>query len=80
MITATDVVLALSNSGETAEIVTILPIIKRLKVPLIAMTGNALKSTLAQAAIGLYQRQRGTGSLPARPGADRQHHGGTGHG
>ena len=49
MITATDVVLALSNSGETAEIVTILPIIKRLKVPLIAMTGNAL-STLSQAA------------------------------
>ena len=40
MITATDVVLALSNSGETAEIITILPIIKRLNVPLIAMTGN----------------------------------------
>ena len=40
MITAGDVVLALSNSGETAEIITILPIIKRLGVPLISMTGN----------------------------------------
>lgn len=46
MITKQDVVLALSNSGETDEIVKILPIIKRLAVPLIAMTGNP-KSTLA---------------------------------
>ncbi|MEN8107211.1 MAG: KpsF/GutQ family sugar-phosphate isomerase [Pseudomonadota bacterium] len=46
MITASDVVLALSNSGETGEIITILPIIKRLHVPLIAMTGNP-ESTLA---------------------------------
>ena len=41
MITRDDVVLALSNSGETAEILTILPVIKRLGVPLIAFTGNA---------------------------------------
>jgi len=40
MITAQDVVLALSNSGETDEILTILPLLKRLNVPLIAMTGN----------------------------------------
>ena len=40
MITVQDVVLALSNSGETDEILTILPLIKRLNVPLIAMTGN----------------------------------------
>ena len=49
MITAADVVLALSNSGETSEIITILPIIKRLDVPLIALTGNP-ESTLAKAA------------------------------
>ena len=49
MITPKDVVLALSNSGETAEIVTILPLIRRLGVPLIAMTGNPA-STLARAA------------------------------
>lgn len=46
MITRQDVVLALSNSGETEEILKILPLIKRLAVPLIAMTGNP-KSTLA---------------------------------
>jgi arabinose-5-phosphate isomerase len=49
MITPKDVVLALSNSGETAEILTILPIIKRLDVPLIALTGKP-QSTLARAA------------------------------
>jgi arabinose-5-phosphate isomerase len=49
MITAHDVVLALSNSGETDELVTILPIIKRLAVPLIALTGRT-DSTLARAA------------------------------
>ena len=47
MITRQDVVLALSNSGETDEILTLLPIIKRLAVPMIAMTGRA-ESTLAK--------------------------------
>ncbi len=49
MITPKDVVLALSNSGETGEILTILPLIKRLGVPLIALTGRP-GSTLARAA------------------------------
>lgn len=49
MITIHDVVLALSNSGETDEVVMILPIIKRLGVPLIAMTGKP-HSTLAKQA------------------------------
>lgn len=49
MITKQDVVIALSNSGETHEVVTILPIIKRLGVPLIAITGNE-ESTLAKSA------------------------------
>ncbi|MBD3609573.1 MAG: KpsF/GutQ family sugar-phosphate isomerase [Gammaproteobacteria bacterium] len=40
MITEKDVVLALSNSGETDELLTILPLIKRLKIPLITLTGN----------------------------------------
>ena len=40
MITTKDVVLAISNSGETDEILTIVPLIKRLNVPLIAMTGK----------------------------------------
>jgi arabinose-5-phosphate isomerase len=49
MITAQDVVMALSNSGETDEILTLLPLIKRLGVPLIALTGNP-DSALAQTA------------------------------
>jgi arabinose-5-phosphate isomerase len=49
MITRDDVVMALSNSGETDEVLTLLPLIKRLGVPLIALTGRP-QSTLAQAA------------------------------
>ncbi|MEN8718994.1 MAG: KpsF/GutQ family sugar-phosphate isomerase [Oceanococcaceae bacterium] len=49
MITAQDVLLALSYSGETAEIVTLLPILKRLGVPSVALTGRPT-STLATAA------------------------------
>jgi len=49
MITESDAVLALSNSGETREIVTILPLIKRMGAPLISMTGNPA-STLAREA------------------------------
>ncbi len=49
MITADDVVLALSNSGESAEIVAIVPALKRRGARLISMTGNAA-STLAREA------------------------------
>jgi len=49
MITRTDAVLALSNSGETPELVLLLPHLKRLAVPLILMTGKP-DSTLARAA------------------------------
>src|SRR5580692_5408969 len=49
MITRDDVVLALSNSGETDEILTIVPVIARLGVPLIAFTGNS-NSALARIA------------------------------
>ncbi|UXI67493.1 KpsF/GutQ family sugar-phosphate isomerase [Tahibacter amnicola] len=40
MITKKDVVLALSNSGETDELLTILPLLRRQHIPLIAMSGN----------------------------------------
>jgi len=49
MITAEDVVLALSHSGDSAEILVILPMLKRLGIPLIVMTGNP-KSPLARQA------------------------------
>ena len=47
MVTPVDVVMAISNSGESDEFNVILPVMKRLGVPLIAMTGRA-ESTLAQ--------------------------------
>jgi arabinose-5-phosphate isomerase len=49
MITRTDVVLAISNSGETPELVLLLPHLKRLAVPLIVLVGKA-DSTLGRAA------------------------------
>ena len=48
MITSKDAVLALSNSGTTPEVLTLLPLLKRLGVTLVSMTGNP-SSTLAQA-------------------------------
>ena len=47
MITAGDVVLAISNSGESDELTVLLPVLKRMQVPLIAMTARA-DSTLAR--------------------------------
>jgi arabinose-5-phosphate isomerase len=49
MIVEGDVVLAISNSGETEEILTLIPILKRIGVKLVAMTGNH-DSTLSRAA------------------------------
>lgn len=53
MITKHDAVLALSNSGETEEILKILPVIKRLGVTLIAMTGNQNSTLATQADVHL---------------------------
>ncbi|WP_026435624.1 SIS domain-containing protein [Acidovorax sp. JHL-9] len=47
MVTAEDLVLAISNSGESGELTALLPVLKRLGVPLIAMTGGP-HSTLAR--------------------------------
>lgn len=49
MITRDDVVISLSNSGETNEVTSLLPLLVRLNVPMIAITGND-DSTLAAAA------------------------------
>jgi arabinose-5-phosphate isomerase len=53
MILPQDVVLALSNSGETDEVLFILPVIKRQGIPLIAITGNAQSSLAEQANVHL---------------------------
>jgi hypothetical protein len=60
-----DVVIAISNSGETEEITRILPVIKRMGLPLISMTGNA-RSSLGRAGdvdAGYFHQG---GGLPAR--------------
>lgn len=53
MVTLGDVVLALSNSGESDELNAILPVLKRLGVPVIAMTGRAESSLAAHADVVL---------------------------
>ncbi len=73
MITRDDAVLALSNSGETDEILTILPVIKRLGVPLIAFTGQPWFHPGTNGDRAPRHRRAGR-SLPAEPRADRQHH------
>lgn len=53
MITQQDTVLALSNSGSTNELIILLPLLKRLNVPLIALTGNSYSLLAQQATIHL---------------------------
>lgn len=53
MLTKKDVLIALSNSGESEEIVCILPFIKRLGIPLIALTGRPTSSLAKAATINL---------------------------
>lgn len=53
MITSGDVVLAISNSGNTEEVVTLLPLIKRIGAPLITLTGNSESVMARQAAVNL---------------------------
>ncbi len=53
MITKNDIVIALSNSGNTSEIATIIPILKRFSVPLISMTGDKNSLLATQATINL---------------------------
>ncbi|MCH8498102.1 MAG: KpsF/GutQ family sugar-phosphate isomerase [Marinobacter sp.] len=50
MITSQDVVLAISNSGNTAEVLTLVPLFKRMGAPIVSMTGNP-ESTLAREAV-----------------------------
>lgn len=49
MVTPQDVVIAISNSGESSEITALIPVLKRLHVPLICITGRP-KSSMARAA------------------------------
>jgi arabinose-5-phosphate isomerase len=79
MITRDDVLIAISNSGENDELLTIVPLVKRQGGKLIAITGNET-SSLAQRSRHPPRRPRRPGGLPAEPGAHRQHHRGAGPG
>ena len=53
MIERGDVVIALSNSGESDEILALYPVLKRLSIPIISMTGNANSTMAREAKINL---------------------------
>jgi arabinose-5-phosphate isomerase len=53
MVTVQDVVLAISNSGESDELNVVLPVVKRLGVPIVAMTGGAVSSLAKHASVVL---------------------------
>ncbi len=54
MVTRDDVFIGLSNSGESGELLAILPVLKRQGAKLIAMSGNAQSSLAAQSDVHLY--------------------------
>lgn len=54
MITPEDVVIALSNSGETAEVVTIIPLLKRMNAPFISITANKTSTLSKTSAANLH--------------------------
>jgi arabinose-5-phosphate isomerase len=68
MIKVSDLVLAISNSGESAELTAILPMLKRMGAPLIAMTGNAASGLARYADVFLDC------GVEKEPGTHRQHH------
>jgi arabinose-5-phosphate isomerase len=75
MVVRGDVVLALSASGETEEILALLATIKRLRVPLIAMTGDEIQNPhpFDRLRAGSGRKKRGKGEAPsAMPGADQE--------
>jgi arabinose-5-phosphate isomerase len=68
LISQNDTIIALSNSGETEEIIKLLPALKRLNCTLIAITGN-IQSTLALRSdfvldVGVKEEAGGNGLLP----------------
>ncbi len=69
MITADDVIMALSWSGETVELKNLIDYSRRYRIGLIAVTADA-GSTLAKAADVVLALAAGARSLPAQPGAD----------
>ena len=72
-----DVILALSYSGESEELLNLLPALKRFSVKIISLTGDS-KSSLARHSDVALNVRGAEGSLPVQPRADEQHHGDAG--
>jgi arabinose-5-phosphate isomerase len=68
-----DVILALSYSGESEELLNLLPALKRFSVKIISLTGNRNRRSPAQRRFA--ERQSSEGSLPVQSRADEQHDG-----
>ena len=73
MVTPQDVVIALSNSGESNEILALIPVLKRQQVKLICITSRP-ESSMARAADIHLCVKRAEGGLPVRTGAHVEHH------
>jgi arabinose-5-phosphate isomerase len=71
MVVRGDVVLALSASGETEEILSLLATIKRLQVPLIAMTGDSVARAPSPATAGVSKGSKGARKSAEQLPADR---------
>lgn len=73
MVTSSDVILALSNSGETPEILALLPVLKRIGLPIISLCGNE-NSTLAKHSDVFLSAAVKTGKLSLKSGTYKQHY------
>lgn len=79
MVTPQDVVIAISNSGESSEITALIPVLKRLHVPLICITGRP-ESSMARAADVHLCVKVAKEACPLGAGTDQQHNRHVGYG
>ena len=79
MVTSDDIVIAISHSGKTGEINSLLPIIKNMGAKIIAFTG-CMDSAHGRGKRPGHRRGRRAGSMPHGFGPDREHHSGACHG
>lgn len=71
VMTKDDVVLALSNSGQTDELLRFIPMVLHMNVPIIGMSGNPVP--VGEVCYGPPAGEGREGGLPAQPGADQFH-------
>ena len=80
MVRRDDVLIGISYSGESAELLQIVPLVKRQGAKFIALTGERMESTLAREADVHLDAGVAQEACPHNLAPDRQHHGGAGPG